>query len=554
MKAMSNETVRRLLLVPMAISNLALLSAAANVPPVVRPLFIASGMKEVLILGLMAVLVICFAVHCRFSDKPSLLRQWLKTAKSVRDSLDAPLLWWSKHDCLSLRGLLNGGVLISGRSGSGKTSSSGAALARAIVGHRSSGGSILAATGVCQGMWRDIFRKAGRPDDLLVFGPDHPLRFNFLDYVSTHEKHTRNITRFIMTLGESLRTNAGGGGDDGSYWESQFERMIYNAVEIVRQGTGRVTAPTLQQFILGYAPAPEFLSSDEFRKSFHCQVLSACYTGQKTTIEKHDREQAEAYWVAEIPSMAPKTRSSILAGVLQILHVFNSGIVRELVSAETTVSPDDILAGKWVLVDAPVCEQGDVGAFLCAGWKYILQRRILQRQAQASDPFCVIWADEAHLHINNHDATFAAQSRAHRGASVYLTQGLDGLLAALPGEAGRNQVMALLTNFHHKIVHALGSSQDAEYFSALIGAKPQTMTGGSMAPAENLYEDLFGGNSRFTSNFSTQILPEVQPGLLINGPRCGGAANKYQCDALIVRSGEPFRNGSNYLWTTFTQQ
>ncbi len=29
-----------------------------------------------------------------------------------------------------------------------------------------------------------------------------------------------------------------------------------------------------------------------------------------------------------------------------ILHVFNTGIVREMVSTTTTITPDDMLAGK----------------------------------------------------------------------------------------------------------------------------------------------------------------------------------------------------------------
>jgi hypothetical protein len=103
-------------------------------------------------------------------------------AKNVRDHLDSVLLWWSKRDAFTLRDLLNGGVAIFGRTGSGKTSSSGRALANAIVRHPGSGGLILAAKPEDRQMWEGIFRSAGRSDDLLVFSPEHPLRFNFLDF------------------------------------------------------------------------------------------------------------------------------------------------------------------------------------------------------------------------------------------------------------------------------------------------------------------------------------------------------------------------------------
>ena len=47
--------------------------------------------------------------------------------------LDAPLFHWSPHDPFRVRDLLNGGVLILGRAGSGKTSSSGRTIMQAIV-------------------------------------------------------------------------------------------------------------------------------------------------------------------------------------------------------------------------------------------------------------------------------------------------------------------------------------------------------------------------------------------------------------------------------------
>ena len=52
-------------------------------------------------------------------------RKALKNAgQVVRDRLDAVLHRWSKDDPFTLRDLLNGGVAIFGRTGSGKTSSS----------------------------------------------------------------------------------------------------------------------------------------------------------------------------------------------------------------------------------------------------------------------------------------------------------------------------------------------------------------------------------------------------------------------------------------------
>ncbi|HKN85649.1 MAG TPA: hypothetical protein VJV04_02195 [Nitrospiraceae bacterium] len=47
--------------------------------------------------------------------------------------IDRPVLWFSDEDALTMRMLLDGGVIILGRPGSGKTSSSGNELALGIL-------------------------------------------------------------------------------------------------------------------------------------------------------------------------------------------------------------------------------------------------------------------------------------------------------------------------------------------------------------------------------------------------------------------------------------
>src|ERR1017187_4451943 len=97
------------------------------------------------------------------------------------DALDSVLFMWTARDPFTVRDLLNGGVSIIGRAGSGKTSSSGKLLGNAIVRHRNSGGLILCSKPEDAAMWKEIFARHGRKDDLIVFSPDHPHRFNFLD-------------------------------------------------------------------------------------------------------------------------------------------------------------------------------------------------------------------------------------------------------------------------------------------------------------------------------------------------------------------------------------
>lgn len=470
------------------------------------------------------------------------------------DGLDRVLFAWNDSDQFTVRDLLNGGVAIFGRTGSGKTSSSGKVLANALARLPGSGGLILAAKpGEDRAMWEKIFAAAGRSKDLLIFSPDSPLRFNFLDYEMAQGGHTRNITKCITVIGETLGSSDTDGRESSDFWDKEQQRMIYNAVEVVKLATGRVGAPDLHRFITGAATSANQFTSEEWLAGFHNECLKAAWEKPKTAIEQHDFELAKEYWLNEFVFMADKTRSSIMTGVMGILHTFNTGIVRELVSSTTNVTPDDLFAGKWVLIDMAPSEWGDIGLFVAGGWKYLSQKALLKRVADSRSNVVTIWADEAQQFVNSFDAHTIAQCRSHRGCMVFLTQSLHAYYAALSGQSGRHQADSLLTNFHTKLLHALGDIETANWASSLIGKSLQTFTGGSMTPSEGMYDDLMG-TSRYSGNFSQHFESILQPNAFMHGLRTGGAANGFVCDCFVIRSGEPFAGGANWLATSFDQR
>jgi hypothetical protein len=469
--------------------------------------------------------------------------------------LDRVLLHWDEENAFTLRDLLAGGVAIFGRTGSGKTSSSGKALARAVVGVPGSGGLIIAAKpGEDRAMWQRIFRDAGRADDLLIFSPDHPLRFNLLDFEMRQGGHTRNITRCITTIAESLRAADTDNRESSDFWQKEQERVIFNAVEIVKLATGRVSAPDLHRFISGAAMSPQQFLAEEWLAGFHNQCLKAAWGKPKSPMQQHDFDLAKEYWLGEFPNMADKTRSSILVGVLGVLHCFNVGLVRELVSTTTNVTPEAMFRGKWVLIDMPASEYGDVGSFVTGAWKYLTQKAILRRVADEATPPVVIWADEAQQTVTSFDAHFLAQCRSHHGCMVYLSQSLPGYVRAVGGEQAKPAVDALLASFSTRVFHALGDLETAHWASGLVGKSLQTFHGGSVAPTEGgLYGELTGP-SRVTSNFSRHFESTLQPNAFLHGLRTGGPGSGYVCDAFVIRSGEPFANGENWLKTSFSQK
>src|SRR5262245_36912248 len=95
------------------------------------------------------------------------------------------------------------GTQVFGATGSGKTTGSGAAFARAFL-QAGFGGLVLTAKPDEAMRWVSYCEEAGRLEDLLVFEPRGDLAFNFLEYERRRPGAgaglTENIVRLFMTV------------------------------------------------------------------------------------------------------------------------------------------------------------------------------------------------------------------------------------------------------------------------------------------------------------------------------------------------------------------
>ncbi len=466
------------------------------------------------------------------------------TRKTLR-GLDSPLFGWPDGDEFSIRDLLNGGCLIVGRAGSGKTSSSGRASMHAIVSNPDSGGLIIAAKPEDVEDVQAIFRKVGRKD-LVIFGPEMPWRFNFLNYLGTGE--ARNVVQCMMMIGESLQ-RGNNSGEDGDYWKAQCERLLETVVIALQSAGEPVTAERMHKFVMTAAQSPADLQNASWQQKYHASVLERGHCTRKS----RDYQLAADYWISEFPGMADRTRSSILTYATQILHVFNSGMCREMVSGETNITPDAVLNGHWMLVNFPPSTFGTVGSFISTGVKYLTQLAILKRKATEASPFVTIWCDEAHQIVNSFDSSFIAMCRSHKGCLVYLTQSVSSFYAAMKGDSGRHQADALLANFSHVIVHPC-DPMTAKWAGAKLGRRKEVMFSGSSSPSQmdTVWDQMFG-QQHVTSSFSEHYEQVLQDQEFMIG-RTGGPTNGYIADAILVKSGEPFRDGQNFKRVWFSQR
>jgi hypothetical protein len=461
--------------------------------------------------------------------------------------LDRPLLKWTACDMFTKRDLLRS-ICVQGASGSGKTNFIGYQIAKALANDPDIGALSLASKPVEDvQFWQEILGSAGRPKELLLFGPTHGLRFNALDHELRHGADSRELASFLMTLGETLERGEAGARQSEQFFHQQSGRMLHMAIEPVRLATKTLSPVDLQRFITGAAMVPEHLKTPEWQAGFHNRVLEAAFYAPKTAIEQADFEQVMAYWLGEIPALNDRTRSSITTQVQGVLHVLCSGIVRELMATTTNISPEVMDQGAWLLVDMPISRYGASGAMVNGIWHLATQRHILRRYAADKRKVTVIWIDEFQNHLNSFDPQFLAECRSHGGCMVVLTQSLHSYYAALRGgHAAEHEANALLTNFAHRIFCSLGDAKSAEWASGLLGHRLETMIGGSMAPEDSMWDTLMG-RTKFTGSFSQSYQPILQPNVFMHDLRTGrdGVA-----DAIIIRP-ERFSNGQNFMQVAF---
>lgn len=493
--------------------------------------------------------MLVFVVVVGVIRKISLRRQVSPTSpgKALTD-LDTPLFCWSQFDCFRVRDLLNGGVAILGRAGSGKTSSSGRRLMKSIAMNRQSGGLILAAKPEDSTDVMKLFDSAGRGKDLIVFDADGEMRCNFLNCL----KRPRDVVTFLTTLSEVMkRGDSKGGGENNRFYDAAEDRTLYNAVAALQAAKEPLTTPNIHAFIMTAATTPAELQSPEWQAKYHSKVLEKGFSASKSTMEAHDYELCLDFWIKEWAGMMDaKTRGNILAGVQGTLHVMNTGIVRQMCSGATTCSPADVLAGKWILVNFAPSAWGAAGLLISTGWKQLMELAVLERHATHDDPFVTIWCDEAHQFVTNYDSSFISQCRSHRGCLVYLTQSVSSFYAAMKGEAGKHQADALLANFSHVIVHA-SDPVTAKWASAKLGRRKEMLHSGSTQDGADVWDQLMG-KSRRSNSFSEHYEQVLQDQEFMVA-RTGGPANGYLADAIVLKSGESFSDGKNFQRVTFSQ-
>lgn len=151
-------------------------------------------------------------------------------------ALSTPLLNFSAEDVFTI-GRSVEGILILGATGSGKSSGSGKTIAQSFL-NAGYGGLVLCAKADERRLWERYCRATGRTKDLIIFGPNQPYKFNFIDHelnrAGSGAGLTENLINLFSTVLEIAERGQGNGGREGEeYWKRANRQLCRNLVDLL---------------------------------------------------------------------------------------------------------------------------------------------------------------------------------------------------------------------------------------------------------------------------------------------------------------------------------
>jgi hypothetical protein len=486
--------------------------------------------------------------------------------------------FWSLSDAFQ-------GVQVFGGTGSGKSSGSGQALARAFM-KANLGGLVLTAKTDEASQWEEYARDAGREGDVIRVDAKAKWRFNFLSYelkrAGEGAGQTENLVNLFCSVLEASERRHGQGGGGDSYWQRTLKQLLRNSIDLAVIAVGDVSLPSLQRIITSAPRSPEEAANGEWRDKSACfgliDVAKKTFAkategheaaGTKPTTQDRIRESdfrlTEDYWMWEFPSLAPETRSIIVSTFTSMADCFLRGVLGRLFCTDYNFTPDDTLKGKIIIFDLPVKEHNELGQFAQVLFKFVWQRAVERRippgikreEAEQTIRPVFLWADESQFFANSYDALFQSTARSSRACTVYLTQNFPSYLSVFSGANSRAEVEAFVGNLQTKIFHANGDPTTNNWAADSIGRSRQTHYSGGMS--EQLGKSAAAGGVSQSAGGSQSVDYVVQP-QEFTMLRTGGEESRMEVDGIIFQGGRrwivPAKTGTkvqNHIRHVFPQ-
>jgi hypothetical protein len=474
---------------------------------------------------------------------------------------DLPMLEFGEGgDVWTLRDACEG-TFILGATGSGKTSGSGAAIARSFL-ERGFGGLVLTVKDEERRLWQEYAQRCGRSDHLCIVEPNGHFRLNFLDYAARRPgKGAGMVDNLVSLLYAIVEVQTRGQGDAGlqNFWENTGKQMLRNVLRVLEHSRPRLMLDDIVRFIIDAPMSAAEVESQAWKatRTFG-PWLQLAIARTRGTPHEHVIQEACQYWLEQFPGLADKTRSCITIGFTATTDGFIEPVIHELFCTDTTLIPEAALEGAIIVIDLPLKHYETVGLFAQMAWKHLFQKAIERRGDPDldDDPSrrpVFLWADEAQFFYAAYDGLFQSTARSSRCATVYLTQNLSNFYGTLAGSQARPRVDGFLGNLNTKIFHSNNDPTTNHWAAEQIG---RSLTHRFSSNTSHSRKDFWdpSPNENVSAGMQEVIDYEVQPSAF-SQLRTGGEQHDLLVDAYFVKSGAQFRaTGKHYFKTLFQQE
>ena len=471
------------------------------------------------------------------------------------------------------------GHLITGTTGSGKTSGPAHHIAQAML---------KAGFGFCvfcikkgeRQMWEQWAEEAGRSSDLVIFNKASGKSFNFLEYqmqrAGDGSGEINNVINTLMNLHEQSRVhNPTGGGKENRFWDNSMRQLMNMNIALLSLAGEEISIKNMRKVTASCFKGKETRifeaiqnkikngtstgnDKEEAIADLHKWADANYFVSLLTKIDKRnfsseqdleDAKDVVNYWLNEFPNMGKRTGGIILTSFHGIVdHFVGKGILRDHFShgLSPELQPEHIIKNKKILiVDFPVKEFMLSGIFgqtiVKMMFQEALERREIEKEVEPR-PFAT-WIDEYQsLCSPLSDTLFQLSARSVMAATVYITQNILNLQFMMGDNMPRERAKSLISNLNIKYWCANDCQDTNEYASATIGDH--------LSDTDNVSIDEAGKVSR-TKNQSMQrkVTPDFFTTL-----KTGRKENDFKVEAVVFKVGNTWgKDKENYALTTFKQ-
>lgn len=377
------------------------------------------------------------------------------------------------------------GVLIFGAVGSGKTSASGATIARAFL-RAGFGGLVLTVKPDEAARWERLCRETGRECDFIHVTPTSGHKLNFLQYELQRPGErfalTDDLINLFRTLIDVMSRNKGERKNE-EFWTNTTNQLMRKLIEVFLLAGEPVTLDRMVRFI---NRAPLDKDKDWRRTELFADVLRRAEVFATTKGNETDRGlfgDCFEYWTQTFPKVTDATRSGFITAFTSMADVLSGRGIHEMLCTETNLTPEMILSGKVVVLDIPLKGNIQGGLMVQAMFKLLYQQAVERRadKGKLTARPAFNWEDEGHMFFSQQDVNFQPTARDVRAPHVILSQNLHNFY-----QQGHNPhaVEAVFSAMNSLFFHTNGDMTTNRYASEKIGEirKLKLTTDGLLRP------------------------------------------------------------------------